>query len=73
MLTFYSTAVTRVGGNKKGIFTRQRQPKEAAHYVRKRYFTLAQNMENSTVPDDLFAYVFENIPSNRLNGDNELK
>jgi beta-glucuronidase len=29
--------VMRVGGNKKGIFTRERQPKTAAHYLRRRW------------------------------------
>ena len=29
--------VRRVGGNKKGVFTRQRQPKAAAHLLRKRW------------------------------------
>lgn len=29
--------VTRVGGNKKGVFTRSRQPKMAAHFLRKRW------------------------------------
>jgi beta-glucuronidase len=29
--------ITRVGGNKKGVFTRQRQPKAAAHALRKRW------------------------------------
>ena len=27
----------RVGGNKKGVFTRDRQPKAAAHYLRARW------------------------------------
>ncbi|KAJ9592379.1 hypothetical protein L9F63_015947, partial [Diploptera punctata] len=30
---------TRVGGNRKGIFTRERQPKSAAHHTRKRFWT----------------------------------
>ncbi|XP_020659614.3 beta-glucuronidase isoform X1 [Pogona vitticeps] len=34
-------AVTRVLGNKKGIFTRQRQPKSAAFLLRERYWKLA--------------------------------
>lgn len=34
--------VRRVGGNKKGIFTRQRQPKSAAHYLRKRWEQLRE-------------------------------
>jgi beta-glucuronidase len=29
--------LTRVGGNKKGVFTRQRQPKAAAHLLRQRW------------------------------------
>ncbi len=29
--------VTRVVGNKKGVFTRQRQPKMAAHLLRRRW------------------------------------
>jgi beta-glucuronidase len=29
--------ITRVGGNKKGIFTRQRQPKAAAFVLRERW------------------------------------
>ncbi|HVJ21965.1 MAG TPA: beta-glucuronidase [Polyangiaceae bacterium] len=29
--------LTRVGGNKKGIFTRNRQPKAAAHFLRERW------------------------------------
>ena len=32
----------RVDGNKKGLFTRQRQPKEAAKVVRQRYLSLAK-------------------------------
>jgi beta-glucuronidase len=29
--------IMRVNGNKKGIFTRQRQPKEAAYYLKERW------------------------------------
>ncbi len=32
--------IVRVDGNKKGVFTRQRQPKMAAHYLRKRWGSL---------------------------------
>lgn len=53
------SAYTRVGGNKKGIFTRNRQPKEAAHHVRKRYFSLANQLEQSKLPDDLFPYLVD--------------
>ncbi|KPM09415.1 Beta-glucuronidase-like protein [Sarcoptes scabiei] len=34
-------SLTRVGGNKKGIFTRQRQPKTAARLLRCRYWSMA--------------------------------
>lgn len=55
----YSAAVTRVGGNKKGIFTRQRQPKEAAWHVRKRYHLLASQLNQCKVPEDLFLYLMD--------------
>lgn len=54
-VSFY-TAYTRVGGNKKGIFTRSRQPKQAAHHVRKRYHSLANQLDRSKIPNDLFPY-----------------
>lgn len=50
------TAYTRVGGNKKGIFTRNRQPKAAAYLLRQRYHALAQELDKSTLPGDLFLY-----------------
>ncbi len=46
--------INRVNGNKKGIFTRQRQPKAAAHLLRRRYWQMARlEMEqyNITVTD----------------------
>ncbi|XP_028146418.1 beta-glucuronidase isoform X4 [Diabrotica virgifera virgifera] len=49
----------RVGGNKKGIFTRQRQPKEAAHLVRRRYWALAKKLDNATIPSDLEEYFID--------------
>ena len=39
-------AVTRVVGNKKGVLTRQRQPKMAGHLLRDRYWTII----NQTLP-----------------------
>lgn len=52
-----STAYTRVGGNKKGVFTRNRQPKAAAHLLRKRYFELASEIDDhQTMPKDLYGY-----------------
>lgn len=32
-----SSGIMRVGGNKKGAFTRDRQPKAAAHWLRNRW------------------------------------
>lgn len=56
----FMTAQTsaRVGGNKKGIFTRDRQPKSSAHHVRRRYFALAQELDGYTLPEDLAPYVY---------------
>ncbi|XP_044728387.1 beta-glucuronidase-like isoform X2 [Chrysoperla carnea] len=48
---------TRVGGNRKGLFTRDRQPKASAHHLRRRYFVLANVLDNATLPDDLFPYI----------------
>ncbi|XP_073995288.1 beta-glucuronidase-like isoform X2 [Rhodnius prolixus] len=49
-------AITRVGGNKKGIFTRERQPKGAATHVRKRYIRLAQEIDNFKFNEELEPY-----------------
>lgn len=43
--------ITRVGGNKKGIFTRSRQPKAAAHHIRARYLALAAADAGAPPPD----------------------
>ncbi len=50
ILTFLSIEITRVIGNKKGIFTRERQPKAAARILRCRYWKLAGNTYNEN-PD----------------------
>lgn len=42
--------ITRVVGNKKGIFTRQRQPKASAKELRKRYWKLAQEIDQFSMP-----------------------
>jgi hypothetical protein len=47
-----------VGGNKKGIFTRDRQPKAAAHFVRKRYWQIAEDLDSATPPGDVEKYVY---------------
>ncbi|CAH1103309.1 unnamed protein product [Psylliodes chrysocephalus] len=49
--------VRRVGGNKKGMFTRERQPKDSAHFLRKRYWNLARKLNNVKLPTDLEEYV----------------
>lgn len=51
---------TRVGGNKKGIFTRDRQPKMSAHFVRKRYLSLSAEVDKTRIPDDIENYVADN-------------
>lgn len=54
----FLTAYTRVGGNKKGIFTRDRQPKMVAHHVRRRYHALSAALDDQPeVPNDLDNYV----------------
>ena len=40
--------IMRVNGNKKGIFTRQRQPKEAAWYFKKRWESLPANYKGNS-------------------------
>ncbi|UQZ35570.1 beta-glucuronidase [Paenibacillus sp. PK3_47] len=39
--------ITRVGGNRKGVFTRQRQPKAAAHMLRSRWGEMGDYPEKS--------------------------
>lgn len=56
---FYSLAYTRVGGNKKGVFTRNRQPKDSAHLLRQRYHMLAFILNNASLPPDLFNYIID--------------
>lgn len=52
--------ITRVGGNKKGVFTRDRQPKASAHLLRKRNFELALEIDNfRNVPADVQDYVIQ--------------
>ena len=41
--------ITRVVGNKKGIFTRQRQPKTSAKHLRKRYWKLSEELDKPLV------------------------
>ncbi|BES95793.1 beta-glucuronidase [Nesidiocoris tenuis] len=59
-------STTRVGGNKKGIFTRERQPKSAAFHVRKRYLQLAHEIDGFPLADDLDKYTAPVHPKNEL-------
>ncbi|XP_019880925.1 beta-glucuronidase [Aethina tumida] len=53
--------IRRVGGNKKGIFTRNRQPKASAHMLRRRYWALAKlTNPNITIPEDVNDYIISN-------------
>lgn len=61
----FEIAITRVGGNKKGIFTRSRQPKAAAHHLRRRYFELAATDHGTAVPADITAYTSDREPITR--------
>ncbi|CAL8111716.1 unnamed protein product [Orchesella dallaii] len=45
--------IKRVVGNKKGIFTRDRQPKASAHLLRSRYHLLANEYFGYPIPEDL--------------------
>lgn len=60
----FRTAQTyiRVGGNKKGIFTRERQPKLAAYHVRKRYHALQKELDGMETPADLENYISSHYP-----------
>ncbi|CAG4987138.1 unnamed protein product [Parnassius apollo] len=46
--------IIRVGGNKKGIFTRSRQPKASAHHLRARYLAVAASDAGTAPPDSLY-------------------
>lgn len=50
--------ITRLNGNKKGVFTRSRQPKAVAQLLRMRYFDLAMEIDSSEdQPSDLDEYI----------------
>nr|CAD7196223.1 unnamed protein product [Timema douglasi] len=42
---------------KMGVLTRQRQPKEAAYLLRQRYYSLAQQLDNTSLPEDILPYI----------------
>lgn len=50
---FTRQGTTRVGGNKKGILTRQRQPKAAAHLLRQRYLNITLEQGGTKTGDEL--------------------
>lgn len=54
-------SITRVGGNKKGIFTRNRQPKAAAHLLRSRYHALATSDYGVSLPETTY-YISDKQP-----------
>lgn len=62
---FAIAAYTRVGGNKKGVFTRSRQPKASAHILRKRYHSLANELDGREIPEDLHLYIHQSISSKK--------
>ncbi|XP_066154564.1 beta-glucuronidase-like isoform X2 [Euwallacea fornicatus] len=64
--------IRRLGGNKKGLFTRSRQPKQAAFRMRKRYWELAHNLNNATLPADLDPYIVSFTSSKNVNFKDEL-
>ncbi|XP_012224049.1 beta-glucuronidase isoform X2 [Linepithema humile] len=57
---------TRVGGNRKGIFTRDRQPKMAAYHVRKRYHALAVELDGAQMPKDYENYILNHYDTSNL-------
>lgn len=59
----YVLAYTRVGGNKKGLLTRDRQPKAAAHFLRIRNFKLGQLIDNYEIPSDIITELYTAPPS----------
>jgi beta-glucuronidase len=64
---------TRVGGNKKGIFTRNRQPKASAYHLRKRYYSLATQVDAfQTLPADLEYYVSDTYVQTETTAHNDL-
>lgn len=65
-IVFCTTGVTRVGGNKKGVFTRQREPKSSAHHLRKRYWALAKHLDGVQVPGSIQSYVMDNECKNNV-------
>lgn len=54
----FISGITRLNGNKKGVFTRSRQPKAVAQLLRMRYFDLAMEVDGlENQPSDLDEYI----------------
>lgn len=54
----YPAGITRLNGNKKGVFTRSRQPKAVAQLLRMRYFDLAMEVDGlDEQPSDVDEYI----------------
>lgn len=54
----FTLGINRLNGNKKGVFTRNRQPKAAAHLLRQRYFDLAMEVDGfNDQPADVDGYI----------------
>lgn len=45
--------ITRITGNRKGIFTRDRNPKASAHLLRQRYHLLAAETDAYPIPEEI--------------------
>lgn len=56
--------IRRVGGNRKGVFTRNRQPKSGAHLLRNRYWKLANEIDGAEPPNELNIYVSSSVETN---------
>lgn len=57
----YFLDYTRVGGNKKGVFTRDRQPKEGAFILRQRYLELAHELDHAPKPKKRYIRVPKHV------------
>lgn len=60
--------ITRIDGNRKGVFTRQRQPKAVAHYLRQRWHTLATKHSQFSPNSNPTPPQHEDLASIRPNG-----
>lgn len=68
LYAFALQGTTRVGGNKKGILTRQRQPKAAAHLLRQRYLNITLEQGGTKTGDELLDTLLRFESRNSDNG-----